>query len=49
MRYHDDKHGSKLVFFFIVIVFVYLACFNFNIGNAYRFALQGLQGTFSSL
>ncbi len=47
MRYHNDKSGSKLLFFAIVVVFVYLAVFNFNIQAAYDFTVQGVQSALS--
>lgn len=46
MKYSGDKQGSKFVFIAIVILFVYVAAFNFDIGEAYRATVASMGGWF---
>ena len=46
MKYQSDKQGSKFIFIAIVILFVYVAEFNFDIGEAYRFTVDNMFGLF---
>lgn len=34
MQYHDDKQGSKAVFLIVIIIFIYLAFFDFDVKAA---------------
>jgi hypothetical protein len=49
MRYRDDKQGSKLLFFAIAIIIVYIAFFNFNIPAAYEYTVTSVEGFFNQL
>ncbi|HEY4487590.1 MAG TPA: hypothetical protein VI483_02390 [Candidatus Paceibacterota bacterium] len=42
MQYSNDKHGSKFLFLIILILFAYLAAFNFDIEAAYLFTAQNM-------
>lgn len=49
MRYSEEKHGSKLVFIAIIIVIIYLAFFNFNIEEAYKFTVENNVNLFKQI
>ena len=40
MQYMADKQGSKLLFLTIIILFVYLAGFNFDVNAAYQYTVS---------
>lgn len=46
MQYMSDKQGSKLLFLTIIILFVYLAGFNFDLNAAYQYTMNHLTGLF---
>lgn len=39
MKYHDDKNGPKYFFLVVVVLFLYLAFFQFNIQTAYTYTV----------
>lgn len=46
MQFSDDKRGSKFLFLIILILFAYLAAFNFDIEAAYLFTAKNMFGFF---
>jgi hypothetical protein len=49
MKYSDSNNGSKLIFYAIVVILIYLAFFGFNIPAAYRYTVSSVVSIFKQL